>query len=173
MKNVPETKYNYSLTEEDKVELREVGKLMLEQFNIPHLSNREDQIIDRNSQITYSVIGRTADLEVKKKFDPDSEKRREWVKFLKEHLPQEKYDFRIGGTTSIDITLKGRTKEWGIRQFAAFNKIPLNKIIYLGDKIYPGGNDYEASKIVDCIAVKDHHDALVKMREISMKIKKL
>ena len=48
----------------------------------------------------------------------------------------EKYDYKIGGTTSIDVTKNGLDKGWGIKEFARHQKIPLQEIIFFGDKIY-------------------------------------
>ncbi len=157
--------YNHLLSDEDKYEITFALNKLIDSYNIIKVSEKNDQIIDRKSQITLSAIGRTAHLEMKKQYDPDGEKRKIWVEFLWNHLDRNKYDIKIGGTTSVDITYKGKTKEWGIKEFAKYHGFDLSKVIYFGDKIYPGGNDYEASKVVDCVAVNDHKDALVKIKE--------
>ncbi len=128
------------------------------------MTTKEDQVQDRDSQITLSAIGRHAPLELKKKFDPDGGKRKIWVEFLKDHLSPDKYEINIGGTTSLDVTQKGLDKERGIKEFLKFNHIDKEEVLFIGDKLYPGGNDYPASRVVDCLAVKDSDDALKKLK---------
>ncbi len=70
----------------------------------------------------------------------------------------------LGGTTSIDITRKGLDKEWAIREFMRINHFSPEEVVFIGDKLYPGGNDYPASKIVDCIAVKNPQETLQKLK---------
>jgi phosphomannomutase len=156
--------YNYSFTEEEKKEIFTAFEKLINRFNIESMTTKKDQLQDRKSQITLSAIGRNAPILIKKGYDPQGEKRKVWREYLKPLLG-EKYDIKIGGTTSVDVTRKGLDKEWGIKEFAKHNNIPLNNIIFFGDKIYPGGNDYPATRIVDCIAVKNPEDTLSKLKE--------
>lgn len=158
--------YNHTLTPEEKQEIVAAFEQLILKYNLQPLTSKEDQLLDRKSQITLSVLGRKAPLEIKKAFDPSGEKRKGWIEFLRQYLPDEKYEIRIGGTTSIDITRKGIDKEWGIREFAKFNGLALSEILFIGDKLYPGGNDYPAARIVDCIAVKNPEETLRKLQEL-------
>ena len=139
---------------------------LISYFDILPATSKEDQSQDRGSQITLSAIGRNAPPELKKKYDPDASKRKLWVEFLKQHLDETKYDIKIGGTTSIDVTRGGSDKEQGIRKFAEHNAFSLNSILFFGDKIFPGWNDFPATKIVDCIQVKSPHDTIRDLRKI-------
>ena len=57
--------------------------------------------------------------------------------------------------TSIDITKKGIDKAYGISQIEHKLKIPRRKILFVGDDIFPGSNDYAAVKTgVDYVKVK-------------------
>jgi len=158
--------YNRSLTPEQRQEIIAAFEILAETFNIIPATSKEDQIQDRDSQITFSAIGRKAPIALKETYDPTGEKRRTWVAFLKEKLDPEKYEFNIGGTTSIDITEKGLDKEEGIREFLKYSHFAPEEVLYFGDKLYPGGNDYPASKIVDCLAVKNPEDTLAKLKEL-------
>ncbi|MBT4935410.1 HAD-IIB family hydrolase [Candidatus Woesearchaeota archaeon] len=160
------TRYNYSLTEQEKVEINNAFNKLITHFNITSMTTKEDQLQDRDSQITLSAIGRHAPSELKTKYDPEGNKRKVWIEYLQRYLGKDKYSFKIGGTTSVDITRKGSDKKEGIRKFAEYNKIPLDTILFFGDKIYPGGNDYPASKIVDCISVSSPRDTLQKLNDI-------
>ncbi len=56
-------------------------------------------------------------------------------------------------------------------KFADFHSIKLNEVLFFGDKIYPGGNDFTATMIVDCVKVKAPEDTLRKLREIYLENK--
>lgn len=161
-----EIKYNYSLTPTEKKEIIAAFERLIEQYLIKSMTTKEDQLQDRDSQITLSAIGRHAPTELKASYDPDGKKRMEWIEFLKNYLDENKYVLKIGGTTSIDITKKGFDKEWGIRKLAEHHQIPFSKIIFFGDKLFPGGNDYSATEVVDCVSVKNPKDTLQKLKEL-------
>ncbi|MCI5051360.1 MAG: HAD-IIB family hydrolase [Candidatus Pacebacteria bacterium] len=105
-----------------------------------------EQIEDRETQITLSALGQQQPIEVKQNWDPDQRKRRELVGFLN-HLKDD-FDIKIGGTTSVDITLKGIDKAFGINEFYKHTGFDINKGLFIGDQIIPGGNDYAATKTV-------------------------
>ena len=158
--------YNYNFNTEEKIEIICALERLIKEYNIESLTTKEDQLQDRESQITLSAIGRNAPLELKASFDPDCNKRFEWMKFLKNFLSEDKYDIRAGGTTSLDVTRKGLDKEWGIRKFAENKDIKLNEVLFFGDKLHQGGNDYPAKRIVDCIKVKCPEDTLKELKKI-------
>jgi len=110
-------------------------------------------IEDRGSQITFSALGQKAPLEEKNKWDPDYVKRKKIKAILDKLIPQ--FSVRIGGSTSIDITKPGIDKAYGIGKLRDLLHISLKEMIYIGDALFPGGNDYPAEKAgVDCIPVK-------------------
>ncbi|MEK6969033.1 MAG: HAD-IIB family hydrolase [Nanoarchaeota archaeon] len=167
-KDFPRNIYNFLFTDEEKKEIINAIENLTREFNIISLTTKEDQIQDRDSQITLSAIGRHAPAELKATFDCDGKKRKIWIAYLEKLLGSTKYDFKIGGTTSIDVTRKGLDKEWGIKKFVEQNNFLLNEVIFFGDKICPGGNDFPATKIVDCIAVRNPNDTLNKLAEIEL-----
>jgi len=110
-------------------------------------------IEDRGSQITFSALGQKAPLEEKNKWDPDYVKRKKIKAILDKLIPQ--FSVRIGGSTSIDITKPGIDNAYGIGKLRDLLHISLKEMIYIGDALFPGGNDYPAEKAgVDCIPVK-------------------
>ena len=118
---------------------------------------RGEQIEDRGSQITFSALGQKAPLEEKNKWDPDFSKRKKIKAILDTLIPE--FSVRIGGSTSIDITKPGIDKAYGIRKLRDLLGISLKEMIYIGDALYVGGNDYPAKEAgVDCISVKDPND---------------
>ena len=114
-------------------------------------------IEDRGSQITYSALGQQAPLEQKKKWDPDFAKRKK-IKAILEPMIGD-FSVRMGGATSIDITKPGIDKAYGIRKLHEILGITIQEMIFVGDALFPGGNDYPAKEAgVDSIRVRDPDD---------------
>lgn len=101
-------------------------------------------IEDRGSQITYSALGQHAPLAEKKKWDPDFNKRKKIKAILDTYLPE--YSVRLGGATSIDVTKPGIDKAYGVRKLRDILGISLKDMIFIGDALFPGGNDYPAEQ---------------------------
>jgi HAD superfamily hydrolase (TIGR01484 family) len=102
-----------------------------------------EQIEDRQSQITFSALGQEQLPEIKKAWDPDYRKRRELVELLSEL--NDTCSVNYGGTTSIDITLAGIDKAFGIQQFYKHTEYDMSTGLFVGDEIKEGGNDYAAT----------------------------
>ncbi len=101
-------------------------------------------IEDRGTQITYSALGQEAPLEAKKGWDPDFAKRKKMKAFLDDVIPE--FSVRLGGTTSIDVTKPGIDKAYGIRKLRDVLGISIPDMIFVGDALFPGGNDYAAEE---------------------------
>ena len=113
-----------------------------------------EQIEDRGSQVTFSALGQAAPIEDKKKWDPDFSKRKQMKVFLDTLIPE--FSVRLGGTTSIDVTKPGIDKAYGIRKLRDSLGITIPDMVYVGDALFPGGNDYPAKEAgVLCIQVRD------------------
>ena len=116
-----------------------------------------ETIEDRGSQITYSALGQQAPLDEKSKWDPDFAKRQKIKALLDVSLPD--FSVRLGGTTSIDVTLPGIDKAYGIRKLQDALGITIEEMIYVGDALFPGGNDFPARGTgVVCIQVRDPNE---------------
>ena len=112
---------------------------------------------DRGSQITFSGLGQQAPLEEKKLWDPDFAKRKK-IKVLLDNLIPE-FSVRLGGATSIDVTKQGIDKAYGIRKLRDVLGIPIPEMIFIGDAVFPGGNDYPAKEAgALSIRVRDPHE---------------
>lgn len=99
-------------------------------------------IEDRLTQITMSALGQHAPIELKKEWDSDQIKRKEIKAILESQLKD--VNIIIGGTTSLDILPQGFDKAKGLLRL--LDKLSLSKedMIFVGDAIFPGGNDYSA-----------------------------
>jgi hypothetical protein len=103
-----------------------------------------ETIDDRGSQITYSGLGQKAPLAKKSKWDPDFAKRNKIKQKLDKLIPE--FAVNLGGTTSIDITKKGIDKNYGMHKLHKVLDIAISEMIFIGDAIFPGGNDYPAKQ---------------------------
>ena len=113
-----------------------------------------EQIEDRGGQITFSALGQLAPLEKKKLWDADFAKRQKLKECLIERIPH--YSIRLGGATSIDVTRAGIDKGHGIRKLAEFLAVDTAEMLYVGDALFPGGNDYPAKAMgLESIEVRD------------------
>jgi hypothetical protein len=114
-------------------------------------------IEDRGGQITLSALGQEAPLSEKKTWDPKFEKRRKIKVILDSMIPD--FAVRLGGTTSIDITRPGVDKAYGIRKLKEVLEVPVKDMIFVGDALFPGGNDHPAREAgALCIEVRDPHE---------------
>ncbi len=110
-------------------------------------------IEDRGSQITFSALGQQAPSREKEKWDADFAKRKKIKAILDTFIPE--FSVRMGGSTSIDVTKSGIDKAYGLRKLRDILSTSLEEMIYIGDAIFVGGNDYAAKEAgVDCISVR-------------------
>jgi phosphomannomutase len=56
------------------------------------------------------------------------------------------FSVQLGGTTSVDVTKPGIDKGYGIRKLRDVLGISLQEMIFIGDALFPGGNDYPAEQ---------------------------
>jgi HAD superfamily hydrolase (TIGR01484 family) len=113
-----------------------------------------EKIEDRGSQITYSGLGQQAPLDAKKTWDPDFAKRKRLQAILQKALPD--LSINIAGSTSVDVTRHGIDKAYAIRRLTETIGVGRDDILFLGDAMYVGGNDYPVMAAgIDSIAVRD------------------
>jgi len=117
-----------------------------------------EAIEDRGSQITFSALGQQAPIEEKKKWDADFTKRKKIKALLDKLIPD--FSIRLGGTTSVDVTKPGIDKAYGIRKLRDILGIAIPEMIFVGDALFPGGNDYPAKEAgVLSIRVRDPNES--------------
>jgi phosphomannomutase len=124
-----------------------------------------ERIEDRGSQITFSALGQEAPIHAKEIWEPDFAKRKVIQKDLRVRLPD--LSINMGGATSIDITQKGVDKGYGLKKLRGASGISLEQMIFIGDAIFPGGNDYPAKEIgLETVRVKDPDGTLAAIAAI-------
>jgi phosphomannomutase len=109
---------------------------------------------DRGTEFTFSGLGQEAPHEEKAKWDPDCKKRKVLEEKLKNILPE--FDVAIGGSTSIDITLKGINKAFAIEKLVSHFGYKKEGIVFVGDALFADGNDASVKTTgIDTFAVKN------------------
>ena len=146
--------YSDDLSDADKKNIETALERAVAQSGFQPEQSWGERIEDRGTQITYSALGQQAPLAEKSKWDPDFAKRQKIKAILDTLLPQ--FSVRLGGTTSIDVTRPGIDKAYGIRKLRDVLGIPIAQMLFVGDAIFPGGNDYPALEAgAESIQVRD------------------
>jgi phosphomannomutase len=145
--------YSHNLTASEKEKIYTAFKGAVEKSGEKMPEKTYGEITeDRDSQITFSAAGQQAPIEAKAQWDPTEKKRLHIVSLLKPLLPE--FSIGIGGMTSIDVTKKGIDKAFGVRKICEYLKISIEMALYVGDALFPGGNDYAArASGVECVEV--------------------
>jgi len=137
--------YEEVLSGKDAEKIRKALESAIISANIELTENVFGEIIEnRGSQITYSALGQEAPIDMKKKWDPDHSKRDRIMSALLPLIPE--FEAHIGGTTSIDITKKGVDKAYGVEKIKQYLNIQKENILFIGDAVFPGGNDYSVKE---------------------------
>lgn len=119
-----------------------------------------DILEDRGSQITFSALGQRAPLDAKAAWDPTGEKKNALRDAVATRVPD--LEARSGGSTSVDITHRGIDKAYGMNQLAEVTGIPLDDMLFVGDRLDVHGNDYPVLAMgVACQAVTGWEDTAV------------
>ncbi|MCS5732930.1 HAD-IIB family hydrolase [Herbiconiux daphne] len=112
---------------------------------------------DRGSQITFSALGQGAPIDAKTAWDPTGAKKESLRAAVAAELPD--LEPRSGGSTSVDITRAGIDKAYGMSRLAELTGIPLDEMLFVGDRLDEGGNDYPVKALgVPTYAVEGWHD---------------
>lgn len=115
-------------------------------------------IEDRQSQISISMLGQKAPAEKKYEwYEKNNAKRLKLRAVIDEKLPD--FEVRAGGTTTLDITRIGIDKAYGMEKLINELEVSKDEILFVGDKLQEGGNDYPVKAFgIDCIEVRNHED---------------
>lgn len=123
-----------------------------------------DIIEDRDSQITMSALGQDIvaklgdeGVKIKKAWDPNRTKKSKIRDLVQPKIPE--FSVNAAGATSIDVTRPGVNKAYGVNRLMELTGTKKSEILFMGDSIVPGGNDYPVEEMgVDCIAVRNWRD---------------
>jgi HAD superfamily hydrolase (TIGR01484 family) len=133
--------YGESLSEEDRERIqRAIVESAEETGVLVGLPVFGERFVQKRAMIAFAALGRDVPRDLKYSWDPDNTKRAALRDAIAAKLPE--FDVLMGGATSTDITKKGVNKSYGVRWLAQHLSIPAAEMLYVGDALYPGGNDY-------------------------------
>ncbi len=94
----------------------------------------------RTGMVNFSIVGRNANSVQRseyKSWDDEHLERKEIAKNINKYFSD--YQASVGGSISIDIIMQGKDKRQAIEYLQG---IGAEKVVFCGDKCFPGGNDY-------------------------------
>ena len=132
--------YDHPLSPEDVARIKAALETSAKELGLWCESPVGEIIEDRHSQVTMSALGQDAPLEEKRRWDPTGEKKAALAAAAARRLPE--WEVRSGGSTSVDVTAPGVDKAYGMNQLVAETGIPKEQMLFFGDRLDEGGNDY-------------------------------
>jgi phosphomannomutase len=150
--------YAEDLTEEQKKKIVAALESSAKQTGLWAEKPYGDIIEDRGSQVTYSALGQLAPAEEKYKWaEANAEAKQVLRKLVADRLPD--LEVRLGGTTSVDVTRIGIDKAYGMEKLIEALGISKDDVLFIGDKLQEGGNDYPVKAMgIDSIEVDRWED---------------
>ncbi len=153
--------YAHELSAEERARITATFERVFAEIGYQHPAKTYGPVIeDRGTQVTWSALGQ----EVVAELGPKGvELKEDWkakntpikmkvAELMATYLPD--LEVRAAGHTSVDVTKKGIDKAYGLQQIERYLGIPMADMLFVGDAIFPGGNDYAVTKTaVDYVAV--------------------
>lgn len=149
------------MTESERQKIKEEFPRAFKATGYTHPEKVYGEVIeDRGTQVTFSALGQdivavlgSEGVRLKQEFRATHERElRELTVALERALPD--FEVRLAGVTSIDVTRKGIDKAYGIAQIEKLLGISRAEMVFVGDALYEGGNDYAAKQAgVDCVPI--------------------
>jgi HAD superfamily hydrolase (TIGR01484 family) len=159
------TIYKRSLTDDQKSRALAAVEDEARRLGLWESETWGDILEDRGSQITFSALGQKAPVSAKSAWDPTGEKKNTLRAAVAALLPD--LEVRSGGSTSVDITEQGIDKAYGMRQLSEQTGIPLDDMLFVGDRLDPDGNDYPVLAMgVACHAVEGWEDTAAYLEQL-------
>jgi len=157
--------YAHDLSDEEKSAALTALREEAERLGLWETEPWGEILEDRGSQITFSALGQQAPRDAKHAWDPTGAKRGALRDAVAARLPG--LEVRSGGSTSIDITRAGIDKAFGMRQLATHTDIELTAMLFYGDRLDEGGNDYPVLALgVPSVAVEGWEDTAARLEAL-------
>ncbi len=129
----------------------------------------DDLVENRGAQISYSVIGFHEDTEKKYAFDPDDSRRAAALQQMVTGvtaLNTAGVEVVPAGTTTYNFMALGRHKGYNVRRFIEHMGWNAADCVYVGDALFPGGNDSSVIGIIPTHAVRGPDDTFSFIKEM-------
>jgi phosphomannomutase len=158
--------YAHVLTAAQVKKIKHTFHKVFEEIGYKHPKKVYGELIEnRGTQVSFSVYGqdivavlgargRAMKERWKEKHTPTKMRIAERMAM---YLPE--CEVRAAGHTTIDVTQKGIDKAYGLLQIKKYVRVPLEDMLFVGDSIFPGGNDYAVTTtVVDYMPVSSPED---------------
>ncbi len=157
--------YNHKLEPHDAERIQAVLEAGAKELGFWEAKPWGDIIEDRGTQVTFSALGQQAPPDAKKAWDPDRSKKVALKDYAAQRLPE--FEVRVGGTTSVDVTKVGMDKGFGVGELMKVLGLTKDDILFIGDELKEGGNDYPVKALgVDCIEVDSVDETAQEIRKL-------
>ena len=123
--------------------------------------DESDLVEKRGAQISYSVIGYHAPIEEKYAFDPGDIRRQAALAAHPENvaaLARAGVEVCPAGTSGYNFIPAGKHKGFNVQRFYEHMQWQKDDCIYIGDALFPGGNDETVVGVIPTHAVKNPDD---------------
>lgn len=168
--------YRHTLSKKQRVKIMKVFREVLKTSGyVPPRKTYGKVLEDRETQITFSALGQEIvavlgvkeGVRLKEKWKKENTAiKMKMAKMLAKRLPE--FEVHAAGFTSIDVTRKGIDKAYGLRQIQKHLHVPIKDMVFIGDALFPGGNDYAVKKTgVLAIPVKGPDEAKRIIRDLT------
>ena len=155
--------YSHQLSKSERAKIKQTFQKVFKEIGYSHPKKVYGQVIeDRGTQITFSALGQDVvrvlgkkGIGLKEKWKKENTPvKMKIAKLMAKYLPN--FEVRAAGHTSVDVTKKGIDKAYGLKQIEKHLHVKIRDMLFIGDAIFPGGNDYAVVRTgVDYIKVKD------------------
>jgi HAD superfamily hydrolase (TIGR01484 family) len=128
-----------------------------------------DLVENRGAQISYSVIGFHEDIQKKYSFDPDDSRRAGALRALDKELVllnAAGVEVVPAGTTTFNFFAYGKHKGYNIRRFIDYKGWSAADCIYVGDALFPGGNDESVIGVIPTKPVTGPDDTFIFIKQM-------
>jgi len=164
--------YAEDFTEPQKKKIVSALKQAMNELDFWEKKTYGETIEDRGSQITLSTLGQDIvdelgkkGVEIKETWDPDNIKKQKIRDCAAQLIPE--FEVRVGGLTSIDVTKPGIDKAYGMEKLMAMLGIGKNEILFIGDRLAEGGNDYPVKAMgIDCMEISHWQETALAIEAI-------
>ena len=157
--------YRHEIALEDRARIKAVFERAFQEIGYEHPKETFGELIqDRGTQVTFSALGQQAPVEKKYAWKGSAlDRRHEIATAMRPHLSD--FEIKIPGTTSIDVTMKGIDKGYGVLQMSERLGVPIEAMVFTGDALYPGGNDEPVKRTgIDTVAVSGPEETKALLR---------
>ena len=151
------TLWQESFTDQQTAEIIDFIETLKREFNL-QVKDPGDLVENRGAQISYSPIGHHEALQKKYDFDPGANLRKKKIAEHQEDIARLHtlgVDVVPGGTTCFDFFLRGKNKGFNVARLIEAKGWKKEESVYVGDALFPGGNDETVIGVIPTHAVKN------------------